>query len=98
MAGCCPLCRKLPAELSAATQLTSFVLSDPEVTQLINLADALPRSLRGLRLTEDDIFDDNPEYVNNDEATLPWDFGRLVRLQQLQVTVRSWGLHCMPTG
>jgi hypothetical protein len=91
----CTLCRGLPAELAAATRLTSLVLSDPSHTQL-DVNNALPCSLQHLRLTES-AFEQVPK---NDSAWDPTtrDFGSLNRLQSLQLTARVWAQHRLPLG
>ena len=66
-------------------------------------ADALPRSLQRLRLTE------GMEYrtalrshyrttLLPHRLRLQRDFGGLSRLQDLQLTVYSWGVQSLPTG
>ena len=44
-------CRRLPAGLSAATQLTSLLLTDAYIYELEKIVDALPCSLQQLRLS-----------------------------------------------
>ena len=93
-------CRHVPAQLSAATRLTTLVLntSGTEDTQLTIPADALPCSLQRLRLTQDI---DNYTINSLDHTTLPSllrDFASLDSLRQLHLTVDTCEKHSLPIG
>jgi hypothetical protein len=88
-------CRQLPAQLSAATKLTSLALEEPKSTPLSIAAGALPCSLQRLRLTEeveckaarrsDDEYgdEDYPQHSDDDAAnTSLGDAASLPRLQR----------------
>ena len=84
----------MPAQLSAATKLTSLALEEPRGTPLSIAAGALPSSLQRLRLTEeierksarpsgDEYNDDGAEHSDDDAATTSlWDVASLPRLQR----------------
>jgi hypothetical protein len=89
--------RCLPAELAAATRLTSLVLSDPRHSQL-GITNALPCSLQQLRLTESDEPYDPPDDDDDEWDMMTRDFDSLSRLQCLQLTARAWAHHRLPLG
>jgi hypothetical protein len=75
---------------------------DPEEyeAQLSVAIDALPCSLQRLRLTADE--PDSASENSDDDAAelprLPRDFRSLIHLQQLHLTLHSWGVHNLSTG
>ena len=86
--------RCLPAELGAATRLTSLVLGNSGCTQLGKVS-ALPCSLQQLRLT-----DDLDEVPNDDggRGLMTSEFDSLKRLQSLQLTACVWPKRWLPLG
>ena len=96
-AGLGALCRCLPAELAAATRLTLLVLGDPEHTQLDVTADALPRSLQHLRLTNFQYLGDTHE-GQAEQWLLTRDFGSMEHLQSLHLAAHEWAEHWLPLG
>ena len=95
------ICRDLPAELAAASRLTSLVFKDPDVHLLTVAHDTLPHSLQRLRVTEDCRMYNICLPRGDMEATAPCpprDFAGLLCVQQLQLTVYGMGSHLMPTG
>lgn len=95
-AGLGALRRCLPAELAAATRLTTLVLSDPRHTQL-DISNALPCSLQQLRLTVSDEPYDPPDDDGEWEVTTR-DFGSLNQLQSLQTSDHDWAELWWPLG
>lgn len=86
----------MPAELAAATRLTSLVLNDPNHAQL-DVTNALPCSLRQLQLTEaDELYD--PSDSGDEWEMLRRDFGSLTRLQSLQLAAHEWAENWLPLG
>jgi hypothetical protein len=91
------LCRCLPAELAAATRLTSLILRDPRHIQLDVPTNALPGSLQQLRLTKsidpDDTLDNNHQM-----KLIERDFGCMESMQGLQLAAHDWAEHRLPLG
>lgn len=89
--------RCLPAELAAATRLTSLVLRDPGHIQLDVPPNALPGSLQQLRLTKSIDPDDTLDSGHALEL-MTRDFGCMERLQGFQLAAHDWAKHCLPLG
>jgi hypothetical protein len=96
-AGLNVLRRCLPAELAAATRLTSLVLRDPGHIQLDVPTSALPGSLQHLRLTNSIDPDDTLDSVYALEL-MTRDLRCMKRLQGLQLAVHDWAEHWLPLG
>jgi hypothetical protein len=87
-------CRQVPAQLSAATQLTSLALEEPKGTPLSIAAGALPYILQRLRLTEEvdrkaarrsnGEYDDDDDAEHSDDDAANTSLGDAASLPRLQ--------------